>query len=59
MNSEQRKKLALAVNSIIRGLEHDEVEFRYDEAAECIAASVALTRDLVRFEDGGGQILSN
>jgi hypothetical protein len=33
MHSERWKKVSLAINSIIRGLELDQVEFQYDEAA--------------------------
>jgi hypothetical protein len=33
MESERWKKASLAISSIIRGLELDQVEFHYDEAA--------------------------
>jgi hypothetical protein len=33
MHSDRRKKVSLAINAIIRGLELDQISFHYDEAS--------------------------
>ena len=59
MESERWKKASLAIASIIRGLELDQVMFQYDEAAGDALTSLpgvrAIAASYVRAERSGAQ----
>ena len=45
MHGNRRKNAWLAINAIIRGLEFDEIAFRYDESAHRDEACSAAVRE--------------